>query len=106
MTGLIKMIELLILQVAFSGLSTDRTALTAELQSGQSKKVEGYVKLKSNGLISTSLFIELLNNKSHGLLPPGGFSSLLFDQVVPYYSQHHLANRNAIYIWDFYTPSR
>jgi len=31
--------------------------------------------------------IELLNNKSHGLLPPGGFSFLSFDQAVPYYSQ-------------------
>ena len=43
-------------------------------------------------------FIELKNNKSHGLSPPGGFSSLSFDQVVPYYSQRHLADRNAIYI--------
>jgi hypothetical protein len=34
--------------------------------------------------------IELLNNKSHGLSPPGGFSSLFFDQAVPYYSQRHL----------------
>jgi hypothetical protein len=42
--------------------------------------------------------IELLNNKSHGLSPPGGFASLFFDQVVPYYSQRHLADRNAIYI--------
>ena len=42
--------------------------------------------------------IERLNNKSHGLSPPGGFSSLFFDQEVPYYSQRHLADRNAIYI--------
>jgi hypothetical protein len=28
----------------------------------------------------------------------GRFSSLSFDQVVPYYSQRHLANRNAICI--------
>ena len=42
--------------------------------------------------------IDLLNNKSHGLSPPGGFSSLTFDQVVPYYSQRHLADWNAIYI--------
>ena len=42
--------------------------------------------------------IELLNNKSHGLLPPGGFSSLFFDQVVPYYSQPNLGDQNAIYI--------
>ena len=41
-------------------------------------------------------FIELKNNKSHGLSPPGGFLSLSFDQVVPYYSQRHLADRNAI----------
>jgi hypothetical protein len=39
--------------------------------------------------------IEPLNNKSHGLSPPGGFSSLFFDQVVPYYSQRHLANRTS-----------
>ena len=39
----------------------------------------------------------LLNNKSHGLLPPGEFSSLSFDQAIPYYSQRHLADRNAIY---------
>jgi hypothetical protein len=52
-----------------------------------------------------NLPIELLNNKLHGLSPPGGlvspfggFASLLFDQVVPYYSQRHLANRNAICI--------
>ena len=43
-------------------------------------------------------FIKLLNNKYHGLSPPGGFSSLFFYQAVPYYSQHHLANLNAIYI--------
>ena len=42
--------------------------------------------------------IELYNNKSHGLSPPGGFSSLFFDQAVPYYSQRHLADWNAIYI--------
>ena len=42
--------------------------------------------------------IELLNNKSHGLLPLGGFSFISFDQVVPYYSQRHLADQNAIYI--------
>ena len=34
--------------------------------------------------------IELLNNKSHGLLPPDEFSSLFFDQAVPYYFQRHL----------------
>ena len=33
---------------------------------------------------------DVINNKSHGLSPPGGFSSLLFDQAVPYYSQRHL----------------
>ena len=27
--------------------------------------------------------IEQLNNNLHGLLPPGGFASLLFDQEVP-----------------------
>ena len=32
------------------------------------------------------------------LSPPGGFLSLSFDQAVPYYSQRHLANQNAIYI--------
>jgi hypothetical protein len=49
--------------------------------------------------------IEVLNNKLHGLLPPGGlvspsgrFASLLFDQGVPHYSQRHLADRNAICI--------
>ena len=42
--------------------------------------------------------IELENNNSHGLLPPGGFSSIFFDRVVPYYFQRHLANRNVIYI--------
>ena len=41
---------------------------------------------------------ELKNNNSHGLSPTGGFSSLSFDQVVPYYSQPHLADQNAIYI--------
>ena len=40
----------------------------------------------------------MLNNKFDGLSPPGGFSSLSFDQTVPYYSQRHLANRNTIYI--------
>ena len=43
-------------------------------------------------------YIELLNNKSHGLSLPGKFSSLFFDQAVPYYSQGQLANQNAIYI--------
>ena len=58
MEGLLKTIELSILGVAFSdGLLTDRTALTAEIQSGQSKKVGRY--MKSNGLISTSLFIRV-----------------------------------------------
>ena len=49
--------------------------------------------------------IELLNNKLHGLSPPGGFvspfggfASLLFDQAVPKNSQRHLADRNAICI--------
>jgi hypothetical protein len=49
--------------------------------------------------------IELLNNKLHGLSPPGGlvslsggFALLLFDQRVPYYSQRHLADWNAICI--------
>ena len=39
---------------------------------------------------AVSLIIELLNNKLHGLLPPGGlvsppggFASLLFDQGIP-----------------------
>ena len=44
------------------------------------------------------IFIDLLNNKSHGLWPLGGFSSLSSEQVVPYYSQRHLADWNAIYI--------
>ena len=35
------------------------------------------------------LQIEKINNKSHGLSPPSGFSLLSFDQVVPYYSQRH-----------------
>ncbi len=43
-------------------------------------------------------FIELYNNKSHGLSPPGGSSSLFFDQAVTYYPQRHLADCNAIYI--------
>ena len=50
-------------------------------------------------------WIELLNNKLHGLLPPGGlvspsggFASLSFDQGVPKNSQHHLADWNAICI--------
>ena len=52
-----------------------------------------------NSMISLFEEIELLNNKSHGLLPPGGFSFLSFDQAVPYFSQRHLiADRNAIYI--------
>ena len=49
--------------------------------------------------------IELLNNKLHGLSPPGGFvspsgrfASLSFDQAVPKNSQHHLADWNAICI--------
>ena len=49
--------------------------------------------------------IELINNKLHGLLPPGGyvspsggFASLSFDQAVPKKSQCHLANQNAICI--------
>ena len=37
-----------------------------------------------------TLKIRTLNNNSHGLSPPGGFSSLFFDQAVPYYSQRHL----------------
>ena len=36
------------------------------------------------------IIIEMLNNTSHGLSPPGGFSSLFFDQAVPYYSRRHL----------------
>ena len=58
----------------------------------QTKNLPGYPK---------SLFlaeIEMLNNKSNGLSPPGGFSSLIFDQAVPYYSQRHLVDWNAIYI--------
>ena len=42
--------------------------------------------------------IELLNNKSHLLSFSGGFASLFFDQIVPYYSQRHLADRNVICI--------
>ena len=37
---------------------------------------------------------------------PGVFSSLLFDQVVLYYSQRHVADRNAIYIvWHLVSQS-
>ena len=50
-------------------------------------------------------YIELLNNKLHGLSPPGGFvspsvgfASLLFDQAVPKSSQRHLADRKTICI--------
>ena len=50
-------------------------------------------------------FIDKINNKLHGLLPPGGlvsppggFASLAFDQAVPKNSQRHLANRNTICI--------
>ena len=53
---------------------------------------------KDKYLLRFIITIELLNNKSHGLLPPVGFSSFSFDQAVPYYSQCHLANWNAIYI--------
>ena len=49
-----------------------------------------------------SIIIEKLNNKLHGLSPPGGFvspsggfASLSFDQSVPKNSQPYLANRNA-----------
>ena len=49
--------------------------------------------------------IELLNNKLHGLSPPGGFVSssggflsLLFDQAVPKNSQRHLDDQTAICI--------
>ena len=37
-----------------------------------------------------------INNKSHGLSPPGGFSFLSFEKAVPYYFQGHLTLRNAI----------
>ena len=40
--------------------------------------------------------IELLNNKSHGLSPQGGFPFPSLDQAVPYYSQRHLADLNTI----------
>ena len=50
-------------------------------------------------------FIDKINNKLHGLSPPGGlvsppggFASLAFDQAVPKNSQCHLANQNAICI--------
>ena len=50
-------------------------------------------------------FIDKINNKLHGLSPPGGlvsppggFASLAFDQAVPKNSQRHLADRNAIWI--------
>jgi hypothetical protein len=43
--------------------------------------------------------IEKINNKNHGLLPPGGlvsppggFASLAFDKAVPKNSQRHLAD--------------
>ena len=49
--------------------------------------------------------IEIINNKFHGLSPPGGFvspsggfASLSFDQAVCKNSQRHLADRNAICI--------
>ena len=49
--------------------------------------------------------IAKINNKDHGLLPPGGlvsppggFASLAFDQVVPKNFQRHLADQNAICI--------
>ena len=57
-----------------------------------------YVYITEIYLTNNWRFIELYNNKSHGLSPPGGFSSHFFDQVVPYYSQRHLADWNAIYI--------
>ena len=54
---------------------------------------------------SSVLGIELLNNKFHGLSPPGGFvsssgvfTSLSFDQAVPNNPPHHLADQNAICI--------
>ena len=48
------------------------------------------------------LHIQLLNNKFHGLSPPGGQHSLLFDQGFPNNArlQRHLANWNAIW-WYF-----
>ena len=49
---------------------------------------------KKNHRTNHRFKIDLLNNKS----PPGGFSSLFFDQAVPYYSQRHLADWNVIYI--------
>ena len=57
------------------------------------------LKIKKNMMPSYLLKeIEFLNNKSHGLLPPVGFLFLSFDQAVPYHSQCHLADWNAIYI--------
>jgi hypothetical protein len=69
------------------------------LKTRASKLVTKYVKKTLTlAFLFTFAAIELLNNKPDGLSLPGGFSSLLFDQVVPYYSQRHLADWNAIYI--------
>jgi len=61
------------------------------------------IKIGMPSLLCSS--IELLNNKLHGLSPPGGFVSpsggfslLLFDQAIPKNSQCHLADRNTICI--------
>ena len=66
-----------------------------------------WIKWNFCGVFLMYLFIEieLLNNKLHGLSPPGGFvspsgrfASLLFGQAVLKNSQRHLADRNVICI--------
>jgi len=51
------------------------------------------------------MIIDKINNKNHGLSPPGGlvspsggFALLALDQAVPKNSQRHLADGNAISI--------
>jgi hypothetical protein len=67
-------------------------------------KIMNYIEMHCKSefeafFVEVFLTIELLNNKLHGLSPPGGlvshsggFASLLFDQGVPYYSYYHLAD--------------
>ena len=61
--------------------------------------------LSGVGQLPWRIYIDKINNKLHGLSPPGclvspsgGFTSLAFDQAVPKNFQWHLGNRNTICI--------
>ena len=78
-------------------VSQDRLMLAGPAECGGIVGLS-YQLSKKDAFSAMTQPIELLNNKSHVLSFSGGFASLFFDQVVPYYSQRHLADRNVIYI--------